>query len=88
MAAFGIRLGFDSAGRTAHARSDIVAIGRVKWIAGSKNTGKENYAWYRFDARHTSGPVFHWRGQGERDLFSSGQVAAEKRLELGDNQSK
>jgi hypothetical protein len=45
--------------------SDIAAIGRVKWIAGSKHTGKDNHAWYRFDARHTSGPVFHWRGQGE-----------------------
>ncbi len=41
--------------------SDIVAIGRVKWIAGSKHTGKDNHAWYRFDARHSSGPVFHCR---------------------------
>ena len=30
--------------------TDIVAIGRVKWIEGSKHTGKDNYAWYRFDA--------------------------------------
>ncbi|TAI63924.1 hypothetical protein [Bradyrhizobium sp. Leo170] len=37
--------------------SDIVAIGRVKWIEGSPHTGKDNYAWYRFDARHSSGPV-------------------------------
>src|SRR4051812_33423396 len=28
--------------------TDIVAIGRVKWIEGSKHTGKENCAWYRF----------------------------------------
>jgi hypothetical protein len=41
--------------------SDIVAIGRVKWIDGSKHTGKDNAAWYRFDARHKSGPVFHGR---------------------------
>jgi hypothetical protein len=54
--------------------SDIVAIGRVKWISGSEHNGKENYAWYRFDARHTSGPVFHWQGRFERDLFSSGQM--------------
>jgi hypothetical protein len=27
-----------------------VAVGRVKWIAGSKNTGKDNAAWYLFDA--------------------------------------
>ncbi len=26
--------------------SDIVAIGRVKWIAGSKHTGKDNACWY------------------------------------------
>ena len=42
--------------------SDIVAIGRVKWIEGSKYTGKDNYAWYRFAARHEGGPVFHGRG--------------------------
>ena len=45
--------------------SDIVAIGRVKWIEGSKHTGKDNYAWYRFDIRHKGGPVFHGRDQGE-----------------------
>jgi hypothetical protein len=45
--------------------SDIVAIGRVKWIEGSKHTGKDNACWYRFDSRHRSGPVFHWRDQGE-----------------------
>lgn len=27
----------------------IVAVGRVKWIPGSKNTGKDNCAWYRFE---------------------------------------
>ena len=39
--------------------SDIVSIGRVRWIAGTKMFGKENYAWYRFDAHHLSGPIFH-----------------------------
>jgi hypothetical protein len=49
--------------------SDIVAIGRVKWIPESKCTGKENFAWFRFDARHASGPVFHWRDRpGLRQL--------------------
>jgi hypothetical protein len=43
--------------------SDIVAIGRVKWIEGSKHTGKDNCAWYRFDAKHASGPVFHSQGK-------------------------
>ncbi len=41
--------------------SDIVSIGRVKWIEGSKYTGKDNAAWYRFHIRHTAGPVFHGR---------------------------
>jgi hypothetical protein len=45
--------------------SDIVAIGRVKWIEGSKHTGKDNHAWYRFDAKHTAGPVFHCRNYGD-----------------------
>jgi hypothetical protein len=45
--------------------SDIVAIGRVKWIEGSQHTGKDNCAWYRFDIRHRSGPVFHGRDQSE-----------------------
>ena len=44
--------------------SDIVAIGRVKWIEGSKFTGKDNACWYKFDSRHAAGPVFHWRDQG------------------------
>jgi hypothetical protein len=43
--------------------SDIVSIGRVKWIEGSKHTGKDNYGWFRFDARHAGGPVFHGRDQ-------------------------
>jgi hypothetical protein len=39
--------------------SDIVPIGRVKWNEGSKHADKDNYAWYRFDIRHRSGPIFH-----------------------------
>jgi hypothetical protein len=45
--------------------SDIVAIGRLKWIEGSKHTGKDNYGWFRFDARHVNGPVFHGRDHCE-----------------------
>jgi hypothetical protein len=41
--------------------SDIVVIPRQKWIPGTKDTGKDNHAWYRFDANHTAGPVFHCR---------------------------
>ena len=29
--------------------SKIVSIGRVKWIEGSKHTGKDNSCWYLFD---------------------------------------
>lgn len=38
--------------------SHIVAVGRVKWILGSKHTGKDNCAWYRFHAQHHDGPRF------------------------------
>jgi hypothetical protein len=45
--------------------SDIVVLARLKWFEGSKDTGKDNHAWYRFDSRHRAGPVFHNnRGQG------------------------
>lgn len=36
----------------------IVSVGRVKWIPDSKMTGKDNCAWYLFDARHTGGTEF------------------------------
>lgn len=38
----------------------IVAIGRVKWIPGSKHTGKDNCCWYRFVDTETS-TRFHGR---------------------------
>lgn len=34
----------------------IVAVGRVKWIPGSKFTGKDNCCWYLFD-QATVGPI-------------------------------
>ena len=34
----------------------IVAVGRVKWIEGSKNTGKDNCAWYLFGGRSVPAP--------------------------------
>jgi hypothetical protein len=30
----------------------IVSVGRVKWIPGTKHSGKDNAAWYQFDAVH------------------------------------
>ena len=54
--------------------SDIVVLPRVKWIEGSKDTGKENHAWYRFDARHRGGPVLHNnRGQAVPSRRTCGQ---------------
>ena len=38
--------------------SHIVAVGRLKWIPGTKQTGKDNCSWYRFHAQHTGGPKF------------------------------
>ena len=39
----------------------VVSIGRLKWIEGSPHDGKDNCAWYLFDYRHYSGPVFYPR---------------------------
>ena len=39
----------------------IVSVGRVKWMAGSNDTGKDNAAWYHFDATDRTqnrGPEF------------------------------
>lgn len=36
----------------------IISVGRLKWIPGSKFTGKDNCCWYRFDPNHTRGPRF------------------------------
>lgn len=40
----------------------IVSVGRVKWIADSQNTGKDNCCWYYFDS-FTKGadPKFYGR---------------------------
>lgn len=39
----------------------VVPVGRVKWIEGSANTGKENCAWYLFDAERGAGPIVEGR---------------------------
>ena len=49
-----------------HHCSDIVILPRLKWIEGSKDTAKDDHAWYRFDSKHSYGPVLHNnRGQDE-----------------------
>jgi hypothetical protein len=40
----------------------IVSVGRVRWISETKNTGKDNAAWYLF-APGIGPPVFYGRGQ-------------------------
>ena len=42
--------------------TDIVSIGRLRWIEGTTMSGKQNFAWYRFDHRHLAGPIFHAHG--------------------------
>ena len=42
--------------------SDIVSVGRLRWIEGTTMSGKQNFAWYRFDSRHVAGPIFHAHG--------------------------
>jgi hypothetical protein len=44
--------------------SDIVSVGRLRWIAGTTMSSKENFAWYRFEACHLAGPIFHSHGSG------------------------
>ena len=39
--------------------TDIVALGRQKWIADSRHTGLDDCAWYRFVAR-PDGPIRFW----------------------------
>lgn len=34
--------------------TDVVPIGRVKWIEDSKSAGKEDCAWFRFDSRNNA----------------------------------
>jgi hypothetical protein len=38
--------------------SKVVAIGRVKWIPGSKQTGKDNCCWYKFSTVEPVETVF------------------------------
>ena len=58
--------------------SDVVAIGRLRWIEGTTMSSYENFAWYRFDARHRAGPIFHATGrcQGRRASVYVGNVAS------------
>jgi hypothetical protein len=39
----------------------VVSVGRVKWIEGSKSVGKDNCAWYLFDANVDTPTQFYGR---------------------------
>jgi hypothetical protein len=40
----------------------LAAAGPPDWIEGTTMSGKQNFAWYRFDVRHLAGPIFHAHG--------------------------
>jgi hypothetical protein len=50
--------------------SDIVILPRLKWFEASKNTGKDNHAWYRLDSRYGGGPVLH-NNRGHAEVIPS-----------------
>lgn len=39
---------------------DVVSVGRVKWIEGSKMTGKDNCCWYAFRSDYNGGSARFW----------------------------
>ena len=43
--------------------TDIVAVGRLKWIPGTSMSGKDNCSWYRFSPffTHDGNTIFHPR---------------------------
>jgi hypothetical protein len=51
--------------------SEMVSVGRLRWIEGTTMTGKQNFAWYRFDAHHSAGPIFHAHGSVPVSRFNS-----------------
>ena len=40
----------------------VVSVGRVKWIADSSSTGKDNCAWYLFSSQESDQILFFGRG--------------------------
>lgn len=43
--------------------TDVVSIGRVKWIEGSASVGKDNCCWYHFNHYPTETINFHGRAE-------------------------
>jgi hypothetical protein len=42
--------------------TDVIPIGRVRWIEGSKHMSMENFGWFHFQQDHRTGPRLHLRG--------------------------
>jgi hypothetical protein len=42
--------------------TDVVPVGRVRWIEGTKFTSMENFGWFHFQQGHHTGPRLHLRG--------------------------
>lgn len=47
----------------------IVSVGRVKWMAGTKNTGFDNAAWYRFDGKAQNSPDWFAPNEKVRPVY-------------------
>lgn len=41
--------------------TDIVSVGRLIWIPGTKISGKDNVSWYRFTNNKDKDTIFHGR---------------------------
>lgn len=65
--------------------SDIVVVGRLRLIEGTKHAGKENFGWFRFTANHASGPILHPRVSPSRPSRSCGQCGASYRPQRADS---
>ena len=62
--------------------SDIVTLPRLKWFEDSKDTGKDNHAWYRFDARHSERPCLPLARPEQDDPFTAHQSCASNAASL------
>jgi hypothetical protein len=54
--------------------SDIVILPRLKWFEDSKDTGKDNHAWYRIDSKHRPRCVGRPRSRGGRGLHRTNRA--------------
>jgi hypothetical protein len=65
--------------------SDIVPVGRVKWIEGAKRTDERDYAWYRFDIKHKTSPIFH---RCEEGMGITAQRRAERKAKAAQQEAR